>query len=107
MPYLQDSIQQAIEQATSLKKKLSDIENKRTYTFKELFNDEFMQAHTKYKNISSFLHDSGLDFSSQEAFRNIDESELDKYISSHSDFESWHDMKLSATQEIISMQLKN
>ena len=59
------------------------------------------------KNISSFLHDSGLDFSNQEAFRNIDESELDKYIFSHSDFESWHDMKLSATQEIISRQLKN
>lgn len=107
MPYLKDSIQQAIEQATSLKKKLNEIENKHTYTFKELFNDEFMQAHTKYQNISSFLDDSCLDFSSQEAFRNIDESELDKYISSHSDFESWNDMKLSATQEIISKQLKN
>lgn len=107
MPYLQDSIEKAIEQATSLKKKLNQIEGKHTYTFKELFNDEFMQAHTNCLDISSFLDDSGLDFSSQEAFRNIDESELDKYISSHSDFDSWHDMKLSATKEIISKQLKD
>ena len=107
MKNLHNSIGQAIDQVTSLKKKINQIDREHTYTFKELFNDEFMQAHTKYKNISSFLHDSCLDFSNQEAFRNIDESELDKYIFSHSDFESWHDMKLSATQEIISRQLKN
>lgn len=107
MPHLEDSIQQAIEQVTSLKKKLNKIEGNHTYTFKELFNDEFMQAHTKYLNISSFLDDSGLDFSSQEAFRNIDESELDKYITSHSDFESWHDMKLTATKEILTKQLND
>ena len=107
MPYLESSIQQAIEQVTSLKKKLNEIEGKHTYTFKELFNDEFVQAHTKHLNISSFLEDSGLDFSSQEAFHNINESELDQYISSHSDFDSWHDMKLTATKELLAKQLKN
>lgn len=107
MLYMQDSIDKAIEQVTSLKKKLNEIEGKHTYTFKELFNDEFMQAHTAYPNISSFFDDSGFDFTSQEAFRNVNESELDKYIASHSDFESWHDMKLTAYKEIASKQLKD
>lgn len=107
MPNLENSIQKAIDEATSLKKKLNDIEGKRTYTFKELFNDEFMQAHTNSPDISSFLDASGLDFSSQESLRNIDEFTLDEYISTHSDFQSWHDMKFVASKEMISRQLKS
>lgn len=107
MKSMYQSTQAAISQLTSLKKKLNQIEGKHNYTLKELFNDDFMKAHTEHPNISSFLEDSGLDFSSQETFRNVDESALDSYVASHSDFSSWHDMKLSAYEEIVSKQLSS
>ena len=99
------SIDDTIKQLKRMQENLKKVDGTNTYTFKELFNDEFVSQHTKFSNISDFLEPSGLDFSSQEAFRNIDINALDKYISENSDFSSWEEMKSVAGKQIIKKQI--
>lgn len=98
-------IEESIKKLKKVQENLKNVEGTRNYTMKELFNDDFMSQHTKYSNISDFLEASGFDFSSQEAFRNVDESRLDKYISENSDFSSWEEMKSVAGKIIIEKQI--
>lgn len=99
------SIDDTIKQLKRMQENLKKVDGTHTYTFKELFNDEFVSQHTRFSNISDFLEPSGLDFSSQEAFRNIDINALDKYISENSDFSSWEEMKSVAGKLIIEKQI--
>jgi len=101
MSDLNNSIQQKIDQALKLKKNLQAIEGKHAYTFRELFNNDFMQIHTSFNTISEFINASCLDFSSQESFQNIDATELDKFVSLHSQFSSWHEMKAEAGKLLL------
>lgn len=101
------NIQQAIAKLKRTKDNLSKIDGSHTYTFKEIFNDEFVSAHTNFSNISDFLNASGLDFSSQEAFQNIDICALDKFINENSDFSSWEEMKSVAGKLLISSKIFN
>lgn len=100
-----ENIEHSIKQLKQLQENLKKVEGTRTYTFKEIFNDNFISSHTKFQTISDFLNASGLDFSSQEAFRNIDIDKLDKYISENSDFNSWNEMKTVASNELISKEI--
>lgn len=99
------SIDDTIKELKRIQKNLKKVDGTHTYTFKELFNDEFMQEHSKFSTISDFFEASGLDFSSQEAFRNIDVEKLDKYISENSDFSSWEEMKATAGNAILDKQI--
>lgn len=99
------SIDDTIKQLKRMQENLKKVDGTHTYTFKELFNDEFVSQHTRFSNISDFLEPSGLDFSSQEAFRNIDTNALDKYISENSNFSSWEEMKSVAGKQIIEKQI--
>lgn len=99
------SIDETIMQLKKVQKNLEKVDGTHTYTFKELFNDDFVSAHTKFSNISNFLEPSGFDLSSQEAFGNIDIEKFDKYISDHSDFSSWEEMKSTAGKMLIEKQI--
>ena len=101
------NIQQALNKIQRTKDNLSKINGTQKYTFKEIFNDEFVSSHTNFQSISDFLNASGLDFSSQESFRNIDICALDKFISDNSDFSSWNEMKTTAGKLLIASQIGN
>lgn len=94
-----------IKYLEKIQENLQKVEGTRTYTFKEIFNDKFVSQHTKYSNISDFLEPSGIDFSSQESFKNSDIEKLDKYISENSDFSSWEEMKSAAAILITKKQI--
>lgn len=98
-------IEESIKKLRKLQENIEKVEGSRNYTIKELFNDEFMSQHTKSSNISDFFEASGFDFSSQEAFQNVDVDKLDKYISENSDFSSWNEMKSVAGKLIIQNQI--
>lgn len=100
-----NDINESIKQLRKIQENLKKVDGTHTYTFKEIFNDDFVSSHTKYSNISDFLEASGLDFSSQEAFQNIDIEKLDKYISENSDFVSWEEMKSVAGKLITKKQI--
>lgn len=84
-----------------------EIEGTHTVNFGELFNIEFMEKYTNSSSISEFLNASGLDFSSQESFKNINETELDVYISKNSSFSSWSEMKSKAGQIWAAKKMNN
>ena len=86
---------------------LKKVEGKHNVQFKELFPDSFMQQYTDCQSVSDFFEKSGLDFSSQESFQKIDVKELDGYISQHSKFSSWDEMKAEAGKLYISNQLNS
>lgn len=100
-----NSIDETIKQLRRVQENIQKVEGTHTYSFKEIFNDDFVSSHTRYSNISDFLEHSGLDFSSQEAFQNIDIEKLDKYISKNSDFSSWEEMKITAAKLITEKQI--
>lgn len=104
---MRDSIQKTIDDLKKLQQNVSEISGTHDYSFKELFNDDFISQHSKFKTISELLEPSGLDFSSQEAFRNINVEELDKYISENTDFSSWEEMKSAATHALLSKKVFN
>lgn len=103
----QNDIQQMIQKLEKTKENLKAIDGAHSYSFKEVFTDEFVSQHTKFQNISDFLESSGLDFSSQESFRNIDVNQLDKYISENSDFASWEEMKSAAGKLFIASKINS
>lgn len=100
-----NGIKNSIKELKKMQENLKKVEGSHSYTFKELFNDEFVSQHTKLSNISDFLDASGLDFSSQEAFQNVDVGKFDKYISENSDFSSWEEMKSTAGKALLSKKI--
>lgn len=85
---------------------LKKVEGKHNVQFKDLFPDSFIREYTDCQNVSDFFEKSGLDFSSQENFEKIDVKQLDKYVSQHSRFSSWDEMKAAAGKSYISKQLE-
>lgn len=100
-----NGIEESIKQLKKLKGNLKNVEEERHYTMKEVFNDTFMAQHTKFPNISDFLDASGLDFSSQESFQNVNIELLDKFVSENSEFSSWKEMKSAAGKLITQRQI--
>lgn len=99
------NIDDEIKKIKTIQENLNNVNGTHSYTFKEIFNDEFVSTHTKFSNISDFLKPSGLDFNSQESFQNIDVSVLDDYISKNSDFSSWEEMKSTAGKLLLSRKI--
>ena len=85
---------------------LKKVEGKHSVQFKDLFTDSFMHRFTDSQNVTDFFEKSGLDFSSQESFENVDVNELDKYVLQHSKFKSWDEMKAEAGKMYLSDQLQ-
>lgn len=96
-------VQQAIDQLKQVKENLKNVEGSHAYTFREIFNDDFMSAHTKFSNISDFLKASGMNFDS--GLHGVDINELDSFISGNSDFANWEEMKSAAGKSLIESKI--
>lgn len=75
-------------------------------TFDVLFNKRFMKLYTKFNDIEEFFQASPFNIQSQEDFENINEAELDKYVSEHTKFRTWEDMNKKALEEYVKSKLK-
>ncbi|MCR5176243.1 MAG: hypothetical protein K6C05_05275 [Anaerovibrio sp.] len=76
--------------------RLKSMEGRHSIPFNELFPEAFMHQHTKAASIDNFLIEGGYD-SDDESFNAIPEDEFNEYVKNNSDFNSWDDMKKSAT----------
>ena len=75
-----------------------DIEGENRIPLPELYDPNFMQLHTKHQTIEEFFSAGGFDISSDEAFDAIDQSELDSFVHSETNFEDWEDMQDAAVE---------
>lgn len=93
-------------QLDRLQKNLQEISGTHSYSFKEIFPDDFMRKYTKYMSVSDFFEATGFKLDSQEDFKNLDETALDKFVSENSDFDSWGSMKRTASAELLEKKIQ-
>ncbi|MGC4668256.1 hypothetical protein [Enterococcus hirae] len=80
-----DDLQKNLNQ---LSKNAKELDGEHSVPFDELFNEKFMIENTNFSDIES-----------------IDDNELDNFVSSNTDFESWEDMKSAAGSEWVTKRL--
>ncbi|TFI70094.1 hypothetical protein [Carnobacterium divergens] len=88
-----------------ISKTAKELDGDNEIPFNELFTSNFISKHTDYSTIEDFTSASGLDFSSQEAIEDINESVLDNFVASNSTFDSWEDMLASAIEEWVAKKM--
>ncbi|QHT45577.1 hypothetical protein M662_03290 [Bacillus sp. SB49] len=91
-----DDFEKIIQQ---MEKGANELENTKSVSFDELFHDGFMKKYTSYSTISEFFNQSPFGIEEDKDFDNIDENELDKYVSENSSFCSWNQMLEEAGAE--------
>lgn len=87
-----------------LNKKVQDF-NSKPKTFADIFNSSFMNTYTKFSNINDFFSNGGFIINSKEDLENINETDLDMYVSNNSSFSSWNEMQKTASVEYAKKQL--
>ena len=70
-----------------------------------LFNPEFMKRFTKFDSLPDFISASGQDFNSQDAWNQIQDGKINKFICENSEFDSWIDMYTTAGNYFLQKQL--
>ena len=79
--------------------------NSKPKTFADIFDTSFMNTYTKFSNINDFFNNGGFSINSKEDFENINETDLDKYVSENSSFSNWNEMQKTASVEYTKKQL--
>lgn len=79
--------------------------NSKPKTFADVFDSSFMNTYTKFSSIDDFFNNGGFSINSKEDLENINESDLDKYVSNNSTFSSWNEMQKTASVEYAKKQL--
>lgn len=100
-----DGLDEIIEQFEELGEKADDLSGEHEIEFEELFNEEFMESYTSFKNIDQLIEESQWEVESNEDFEDLPDDQFDKYISANTEFESWEDMLQIALNEWIAKKL--
>lgn len=90
---LMDSLQDLQEKAESLDGKEVPLE--------ELFNPKFLKHHTKASSLDDFFKQGGFVVNCNEDLDNIPEEQLNNYITSTTDFNTWDEMFEAATDDYL------
>jgi hypothetical protein len=81
-------------------KKLKDISGEHDIPIKDLMTDSFIRQHSKFDTFQALLDASGI--------KNADEIGNDafsKFVSTHTTFGSWHELKVAAGREYVTRKL--
>jgi len=98
-----------------LNRKLKKIQDKIASTaqevsgevsFEVLFNQGFMDKHSKFSTIDELFNHGGLRISSQQEFENIETGVLDKLVQENTEFSSWQSMYQKAANEYITKEFR-
>ncbi len=65
----------------------------------ELFPNSFMRKYTQFSSIDAFFNASGFNINNQSDFNKIPDAEWDRYVSGHTKFKNWNEMKGKAAAE--------
>lgn len=86
----------ALDALDDLIGKLDELDGTHHLTWKELFPDEFIRAHSKCNAMDELLEKSGFKIESMEDFKAIPDNEWERYIQANTSFESWEAMQSAA-----------
>jgi len=88
-----------------IQKAAEELNGTHSVPFSDLFVDSFMRKYTKLSTIEDFFTSGGFKVASQEDLEAIPETDLDKYVASHSKFQTWKDMLAKAVEEYAARKL--
>jgi hypothetical protein len=70
-------------------------------TLADLFDDEWVSAHTDASSIAEFVASCEHEVTDQSSFEEIPEEEWDDYVAAHSEFADWGEMLSAAVEEYV------
>ncbi len=91
-----DKLQRKLKQ---MEKAAKELHGTHSVSFADLFTPSFMQKYTQFQSFEDFLSSSGFEVNSQEDFEAIPDKDMDAYVAKTTDFETWEDMLLKATEK--------
>ena len=105
MSFKIDGLDDLQKQLKKMEKGARELSETKQVSFGELFTSSFMRKYTPFSSLDDFLTAGGFKTESQEDFEAIPDSELDKYIATTTNFNSWDDMLGEATTQYVSKKL--
>ena len=73
--------------------------------FSEIFSVSFLQRYTQFGSIDEMFAKSGFKVQTQDDFKAIPDDQWDTFISSHTQFKNWAEMKSKASAEWAKQKL--
>lgn len=70
-----------------------------------IFNEGFIQSHTKFSSIDDLFEKAGFKVESKEDFDAIPQEDIDSFVRDNTNFEDFNEMYKSATTEYVKKQL--
>ena len=95
-------LQKNLQKLQNNAKKLSKT---KSIPIDKLLSKSFISHNTSFKSFEQMMKSGEFDISSSEAFKNIPDSDLDKFISQNTKFNSWQDMIDCAMSEYVQKHL--
>ena len=97
-----DDLQKKLKE---MAKRAKELDGTHQVPLKDLLTGEFMRKHSRFSSFRRFLDASPFKVETSEDFDAIPDAEMDAYVSSETDFDSWEDMLSDATQEYVSRKM--
>lgn len=99
------SFEKSMQQATdTIVKKADDISE--LVQIENLITPEFMQSHSKFKNVGELFSSAGFELNSQTDLSTIPYDEFNAFISQHTDFNSWEELYTEAGNQYLIKNFK-
>jgi len=83
-----------------LQQKVKELSGQRKVPLPELMPDDFIREHTNFQTLQAMLDASGVENSEE-----IGNEKFSKFISTHTQFSTWEEMKNAAVTEYIKRKL--
>ena len=93
------------KELSEMARRAEELDGTHEVPLDELMSRSFMQKHSRFSSFDQFLDASPFTVETSEDFDAIPDAEMDDYVSSVTDFDSWEDMLDEATQEYISRKM--
>lgn len=93
------------KELTEMAQRAEELDGTHEVPLNELLPRTFMQKHSRFSSFDQFLDESPFTVETSEDFDAIPNAEMDTYVSSVTDFDSWEDMLDEATQEYVSRKM--
>lgn len=90
---------------SNMARRAEELDGTHEVPLNDLLTRSFMRKHSRFSSFDKFLDASPFTVETPEDFEAIPDAEMDAYVSSATDFDSWADMLGEATQEYISRKM--
>jgi hypothetical protein len=94
-----EGLDRLMNRLEELKKSAEKLDGEHQLSLNELFPDFFMLRYTDFSTIDEMFKKSGFAIETQNDFDNLSQDEWGEFISGHTQFENWQEMKQTATKE--------